>query len=159
MYRAALLALISLTSAWAQVTPLDQPLFEETLIPITCELAKAPSRSDLPDVDKFDLSRIPGTCHYNLWLPKGYLADPARLILQGAGAAIDDRGRCHVAQIKSGDIRVALLMGDTDKNNTEVAKMEKALPGNRLKVFPFTGKHQWAPASDFTQALDFVQGG
>ena len=242
------LVLAGLTSTWAQVTPLDQPLVEETLIPITCELTKAPSRSELPKVDTFDLDKIPGTYHYNLWLPKGYLADPARrwpcafiaspsgnaklgqmgdalaargyvvvllveakngpwepifgnflaahddviqrvrvedgsklatgfsggarasscfvqmrpgfsgLILQGAGGAFDDKGKYHVEPIKRGPIRVALLMGDTDKNNNEVARMEKELPGAQCKVFPFAGKHQWAPAAEFAQALEFVQG-
>ncbi len=63
----------------AETTPLTQPLSDESLTTITCELTQAPPYSDVPVFDKpQEAASTVGTYHYKLWLPKGYGAAPAR---------------------------------------------------------------------------------
>lgn len=58
------------------LTPLNAPLPEETEIPITCELTKAPTISEtrIFETPK-DADTTKGIWHYKLWLPKGYAAN------------------------------------------------------------------------------------
>src|SRR4051794_5358417 len=78
---AAFLGSLSLfaASASAEVTPLNQPLPEESETTITCELAEAPRANQVPVFDtQKQAEDAKGTYHYKLWLPKGYNADATR---------------------------------------------------------------------------------
>lgn len=58
-------------------TPLNVALAEETEIPITCELTKAPTVAETRIFGSpKDAQTAVGVWHYKLWLPKGYAADP-----------------------------------------------------------------------------------
>ncbi len=60
----------------APTTPLTLPLQEETEIPITCELTRAPSFAETRIFETpRDADTAKGVWHYKLWLPKGYLAN------------------------------------------------------------------------------------
>lgn len=63
----------------AEVTPLDQPLPEQTITPITCELTESPQYSEIPVFSsQQDAQSAVGTYHYKLWLPGGYGATPGK---------------------------------------------------------------------------------
>jgi hypothetical protein len=82
------------------------------------------------------------------------------LIMQGAGAGDreDEKGVYAIGDLKrNSSIAVAMIMGESDKNNGEIEKMKKALGPSRVNVFTFPGGHQWAPAEQFDQALDAVE--
>ncbi|KAG2440231.1 hypothetical protein HXX76_004343 [Chlamydomonas incerta] len=56
---------------------------------------------------------------------------------------------------------VAVTIGTSDSNRQEAkdfAKYRKAIAGDSLKIFEFSGGHSWAPKSVVEQALDFVMG-
>ncbi len=63
---ATLLLFFFSTTLWAETTPMNEPLPEQTEITIACECTKTESGAQT------------GTYHYRLWLPKGYSADPQR---------------------------------------------------------------------------------
>jgi hypothetical protein len=74
------LVLIACTArVHAQATPLNDPLVEEKEVLITCELTKPEPKANVPVFESAKESEeTKGTWHYKLWLPKGYLADPAK---------------------------------------------------------------------------------
>ncbi len=60
-------------------TPLNAPLQEEASVRITCELTHAPGPGEtriFTTPQEADTTK--GIWHYNLWLPKGYLANPLK---------------------------------------------------------------------------------
>jgi hypothetical protein len=61
--------------ACGETTPLNMLLEEQKEILITCELAQAPKRAEVPVLSAKDCEAVKGTYHYKLWLPAGYLAD------------------------------------------------------------------------------------
>lgn len=80
------------------------------------------------------------------------------LILQGAGPSFDDKNNYHISGIKRDPkLTVAMTMGDTDSNKSEVKKTDTALPGARFKAFEFKGGHVWAPAEIFEQAMAWLK--
>jgi hypothetical protein len=72
-----LIALLFATSTFAQTpTPLDQPLQEDSVATITCELTQAPRASQVPVFSSNkEADDAKGTYSYKLWLPPGYNAD------------------------------------------------------------------------------------
>jgi hypothetical protein len=81
------------------------------------------------------------------------------LILQSAGASFDDsNNNYNVAGIvRNAHLRVAMTMGDSDKNKNEVDRMKALLPAQRFAAFEFKGGHVWAPADVFEKAMTWVQ--
>jgi hypothetical protein len=72
-------ALLPFFTLRAAVTPLDQPLADQEMTTITCELTQPPPYSGLSAyVTRQDVDATIGTYHYKLWLPGGYSAAPAR---------------------------------------------------------------------------------
>jgi hypothetical protein len=66
-------------SGRAETTPLTEPLVEAKETEITCALAEAPRYKDIPVFgSNQDAESCLGAYHYKLWLPTGYLADPAK---------------------------------------------------------------------------------
>lgn len=63
---AAILLLFVTASLWAETTPMNLAIPDETEVTIACETTKAEYGAQI------------GTYHYRLWLPKGYSADPQR---------------------------------------------------------------------------------
>ena len=61
-----------------QTTPVDFALVEERELLITCVLSKPPVLQGVPVLKTGEPKNMPGTYHYKLWLPKGYLADSKR---------------------------------------------------------------------------------
>jgi predicted peptidase len=79
------------------------------------------------------------------------------LILQSAGASFDDANNYHIAGIKrNAQLRIAMTMGNSDKNIGEVDRMKKLFSTQRLAVFEFNGGHEWAPADVFEKAMTWV---
>ena len=79
------------------------------------------------------------------------------LILQGAGASFDEKNNYNVAGIKrSPGLYVAVTMGATDNNKTEVDRMKEALDSTRFAAFDFSGGHIWAPAEVFEKAISWI---
>ncbi len=73
----AVCLLASAGACLAETTPFDTPLPEETEIPITCELTKAPTIAETRIFSSpKDAQTAVGVWHYRLWLPKGYAAQP-----------------------------------------------------------------------------------
>ncbi len=63
----------------ATTTPLNSPLPEETEIPVTCELTKAPTIAETRIFESpKDADTAKGVWHYKLWLPQGYAANPLK---------------------------------------------------------------------------------
>jgi predicted peptidase len=227
---------------------MTEPLADEAVTRITCELTEAPKRTDVPVFDKQkDAEASKGTYHYKLWLPAGYSADPQKswpclfimspagnasmgpfknhltangyvvvmleeakngpwepivgnflaahddvvqrvrvaadrkyatgfsggargssvfaqlrpgfcgLILQGAGGAADDEGQYHVKGLKNNaKLRIAMIIGKTDKNFREVEKLEKLFSRDQFAVFPWDGGHNAAPAGLFEKAMAWI---
>ncbi len=232
----------------AEITPLTQPLGDESETLITCELSQPPRQSEVPVFKSVkEAENTKGTYHYKLWLPKGYSSDPKKqwpcifimsaggkasmgpmesflknngfvvvmlveakngpwepivgnflaahddvikrvriaegkkyatgqsggargssvfvqlrpgfcgLILQAAGASFDDTGNYNVAGIKrNAHLRIAMTMGSSDKNRSEVERMKGLFNGQRLAVFEFNGGHVWAPAEVFEKAMTWL---
>lgn len=61
-----------------QPTPLDQPLAEEKIITIACELPRAPTLDEEPLFASSEEAQSTAhhVYHYRLWLPHGYLENP-----------------------------------------------------------------------------------
>jgi len=245
----ALFVVFACSALRAEITPLTEPLQEEKITTIECELTKAPQLHEVPVFDsQKDADEAKGTYHYKLWLPKGYLADAKRqwpcmfiasaggnagmgnmtarlksggyvvvmlveskngswspivgnflaahddvvkrvriqeglkfatgqsggarassvfvqlrpgfagLIMQSAGAAYLKNNAYATAGLKrNADLLSCILMGDSDKNGGEIAKMRAALGTQKLRVFEFKGGHVWAPAETFDSALDWME--
>jgi len=80
------------------------------------------------------------------------------LILQGAGAAFDSRGRYYVDGIqRQNRLFCAMIVGDKDPNRNEWERMRSALGTSRLLPLSFPGAHQWAPAEKFVAAMEWIQ--
>ena len=233
----------------ADLTPLTEPLVEETEMSITCALTQAPKRSEVPVLENAkECEDAKGVYHYKLWIPAGYLADDkkswpcifiaspngnasmgnmaswlkargyvvvmlveskngssyspcvgnfvsahddvvkrvriqeglklatglsggartssvfaqlrpgfAGLIMQGAGAAQDNKAAYRVAKLKSNHVFVAMTMGEEDSNKTEVTKMKSLLGPSGFMVFRFDGGHAWAPQETFEKAITWVE--
>jgi hypothetical protein len=53
---------------------------------------------------------------------------------------------------------VAMTMGESDSNKSEVAVVKSALPGSaKFQPFTFSGGHVWAPADVFEKALTWME--
>lgn len=81
------------------------------------------------------------------------------MILQGAGMASGANGAYKVDNLrKMPGFLVAMTMGDSDSNKSEVARVKSALPGaaNFLPL-SFSGGHLWAPAEIFDKALTWIE--
>ncbi len=79
------------------------------------------------------------------------------LILQEAGAAYGDDNRYLVTGLKRSPLFVAMVMGKTDKNHSEIARMKPLLGGVKTLVLEFDGGHQASPADKMSQALDWIE--
>jgi len=238
--------LLTLATLHGETTPPDQPLKEDGITPITCELTQAPRYTEVPVFgSQKEADSAVGTYHYNLYLPKGYNAEPAKkwpcffvmstsgkasmadvgnyakahgyivvmlqeakngpwapimgnflaahddavkrarigakyaaghsggarassvwvqlrpgfegLVMEGAGASSGHNGAYNVAGIKrQPQLRIAMTMGNADKNSSEVARMQSALGKDRMLFLPFEGGHVWAPADVFEKAMAWV---
>ena len=81
------------------------------------------------------------------------------LILQGAGAAFDDKNNYHISGIQTNPkLRIAMTMGSSDNNKIETDRMKKLFGGQSLAVFDFEGGHTWAPAEVFEKAMAWLNG-
>ncbi|NJL18937.1 MAG: hypothetical protein HC901_01095 [Bdellovibrionaceae bacterium] len=79
------------------------------------------------------------------------------LILQAAGVAFDDNGAYFTKQINDlPKLRVAMLMGNQDRNKVEVERMENLMDKKKFKVFPFEGGHGFAPGETFAEAMNWI---
>ena len=66
-------------AAQADVTPLNQPLADQHLTNITCELTQPPKYAEIPVfTTPEEAESMLGVYHYTLWLPEGYSADPGK---------------------------------------------------------------------------------
>ncbi len=73
------LSLLGHLPSFAQTSPADLPLKEDSITPITVELKQAPRFSEIPVFSsQKDADATVGTYHYKLYLPVGYNADPAK---------------------------------------------------------------------------------
>lgn len=80
------------------------------------------------------------------------------LVLQGAGAAFDDKSAYEVAKLKgSRAVYVAMAMGTKDSNKGEVARMKSAIGSAHFEEFMFDGGHVWAPTETFEKAASWVE--
>lgn len=81
----------------------------------------------------------------------------AGLILQGAGLAYDEKSAYHSSKIKrDSKLRVAMTMGDSDSNKSEMERTGSELSRSRFRVFEFKGGHVWAPPEVFAEAMAWV---
>jgi hypothetical protein len=79
------------------------------------------------------------------------------LILQSAGASLDAHGKFNVTGLKcQPHLRIAMVLGKTDKNFGEIARMKSLLSGPRFADFVFDGGHTWAPTDVFEKAMAWV---
>ena len=82
----------------------------------------------------------------------------AGLILQGAGPSFDEKNGYNVSGIKRDPkMVVAMTMGVTDSNKSEVARTDAVLSKARFRSFEFPGGHTWAPAEVFEQAMAWIK--
>jgi len=79
------------------------------------------------------------------------------LILQGAGASQGSDAQYEVDGIRrNSNLRVAMIMGETDTNRREIARVQAVMRRDRFRVFLFDGGHAWAPAATFAEAANWV---
>lgn len=79
-------------------------------------------------------------------------------ILQGAGVPIDENGRVYFYDLlRRKSILIAMVIGRNDPRRSEISEMERQLGPERFGVLLFPGGHEWAPATSFAQALDWIE--
>lgn len=77
------------------------------------------------------------------------------VLLQGAGFWFDD-GKYGIKGLPR-DCRVAMIMGEQDKNRAEIARLREALPkAQQFKVWEWSGGHQKPPDAMLTEALLWI---
>ena len=242
-------AQLSTLGAGGATTPLTTPLVEETEIPITCELTKAPTISETRIFKSpQEAKTATGVWHYKLWLPKGYLAQALKkwpcmfimspggdadmgamadhlkskgyvvvllvdakngpwgpvvgnflaahddvikrvrieeghkfatghsggargsslfvqarpgfggVILQSAGPASTATGYDVSGMQRNGKLYVAMTMGNTDSNHSELDRTKAAFNNPaRFRAVEFPGGHEWAPKEVFEQAIGWIE--
>lgn len=79
------------------------------------------------------------------------------LVMEGAGASSAPNGSYNVAGIKrQPQLRIAMTMGNADKNSPEAGRMQGIFGKDHLLFLPFEGGHVWAPADVFEKAMTWV---
>lgn len=80
------------------------------------------------------------------------------VLLQSAGAA-SVKGTYDLQGIqRNGKLAVAMTMGESDPNKSEVDRMKTGLNNPaRFRAFPFPGGHEWAPKDVFEQAIVWIE--
>lgn len=80
------------------------------------------------------------------------------LIMQGAGGSFDSKANYQFAGIKRNTAMcVAMTMGDSDSNKSEVPRVKAALGSNKLLSLSFKGGHTWAPQETFEEAIAWIE--
>jgi hypothetical protein len=82
------------------------------------------------------------------------------LILQSAGASYHGKGtgQYNVAGLKRNqELWVAMTMGNSDSNRTEIDAFSRQFGTAHFKAFPFDGGHAWAPPATFAEAMDWIE--
>lgn len=80
------------------------------------------------------------------------------LIMQSAGPASVHDAYDVMGIRGNAKLYVAMTMGDSDQNKSEVERTKAALSvPARFQAFPFAGGHQWAPRETIEQALTWVE--
>ena len=81
----------------------------------------------------------------------------AGLILQGAAYWFDDKTNLYSYEKSPKGIRVYLLVGKEDKNNTEIERMKKEMPKRvKYKIELIEGGHKPSPEEKVMEALEWV---
>lgn len=80
------------------------------------------------------------------------------LIMQSAGASSSEiTNNYNVNGLKrNARLYIAMTMGASDSNKTEVARMAQLLSPAHFTSFEFNGGHEWAPADVFEKAMAWL---
>ena len=80
------------------------------------------------------------------------------IILQSAGPASVNNGYDVGGIQRNGKLYVAMTMGDSDGNKSEVDRTKTAINNPaRFQSYPFAGGHMWAPKEVFEQAITWIE--
>ena len=146
-----------------RVRPVTGDQFQRLVECLRIELNRRTSRKrELPVADAEVVFQLPAMG------PSGLFPDRSHLLKtktnsQGQAAATglvpnDETGRFYFYDLlRRKSIFIAMVIGRSDPRRSEIAEIERQLGPERFSVLFFPGGHQWAPATSFAQALDWIE--